>query len=170
MVQKNKRRRKKSRRSHRRRSRPRVKRRSRLRVRRRGRRRSKRSYRRRSRRRSPKRRRSRRTSRRRRSGRRRSRRTSRRRRSGRKLKKSTQLTQPLTIYTSEGCSACVSAKELCDKKGIKYCVLDRRKHSTEVNKRTGNCRFVPNIFNANKEYIGGNEVLIKLTKGMKNVK
>jgi len=156
MVQKNKRRRKKSRRSHRRRSRPRVKRRSRLRVRRRGRRRSKRSYRRRSRRRSPK--------------RRRSRRTSRRRRSGRKLKKSTQLTQPLTIYTSEGCSACVSAKELCDKKGIKYCVLDRRKHSTEVNKRTGNCRFVPNIFNANKEYIGGNEVLIKLTKGMKNVK
>ena len=84
--------------------------------------------------------------------------------------KSTQLIQPLTIYTSEGCPACVDAKALCKRKGIKFRVLDRRKHSKEVNERTGNCRYVPNIFNAKKEYIGGNEVLIKLTKETKDKK
>ena len=82
------------------------------------------------------------------------------------VKKSVKLTQPLTIYTAEGCSACTDAKELCDKKGIKYKALDRRKHSEYVKTKTGNCRYVPNVFNSKNEYLGGNEDLGKLLKNV----
>ena len=84
------------------------------------------------------------------------------------VKKSTRLTQPLTIYTDPECPACVDVKKLCDKKGIKYIAFNRKDHSEYVKKRTGNCRFVPNIFNSKKEYIGGNQDLLKLTQGMKD--
>jgi glutaredoxin len=82
--------------------------------------------------------------------------------------KSKRLTTPLTIYTAPGCPACTEVKELCKKKGIKFRVLNRRNHSKYVKKNTGNCRYVPNVFNFNKEYIGGNEDLTKLIKGIKN--
>jgi glutaredoxin len=83
---------------------------------------------------------------------------------GNDVKKSTDIIQPLSIYTKEGCPACSDVKKLCDKNGIKYKSYDRREYSDYVNKNTGNCRYVPNIFNANKEYIGGNEDLIKILK------
>jgi len=82
------------------------------------------------------------------------------------VKKSTMVTQPLTIYTSPGCPACTDVKKRCDKKGIKYFSFNRKDHSEYVKKKTGNCRYVPNIFNSKKEYIGGNEDLEKLTKNM----
>ena len=100
------------------------------------------------------RRRSRGSSRRRKSRRRRSSRKSRRRRSSRNkvyksMKKSTKLTTPLKIYTAPGCPACTDVKKLCVKKGIKFKCYNRRDHSEYVKKNTGNCRYVPNVFNFN---------------------
>ena len=120
------------------------------------------------------RRRSRGSSRRRKSRRRRSSRKSRRRRSSKNkvyksMKKSTKLTTPLKIYTAPGCPACTDVKKLCVKKGIKFKCYNRRDHSEYVKKNTGNCRYVPNVFNFNGQYIGGNEDLTKLTKNMKDV-
>ena len=120
------------------------------------------------------RRRSRGSSRRRKSRRRRSSRKSRRRRSSRNkvyksMKKSTKLTTPLKIYTAPGCPACTDVKKLCVKKGIKFKCYNRRDYSEYVKKNTGNCRYVPNVFNFNGQYIGGNEDLTKLTKNMKDV-
>ena len=83
--------------------------------------------------------------------------------------KSTRLTTPLTIYTSPGCSACKDVQNLCNKKGIKFRVLNRRDHSEYVKEKTGNCQYVPNVFNSDNEYIGGNEDLAKLTKDMENI-
>jgi len=85
------------------------------------------------------------------------------------IKKSTTLSTPLTIYTSPGCSACADVKKLCIRKGIKFEAFDRKDHAEYVNKNTGNCKFVPNVFNSNEEYIGGNDDLIKLTKNMKDI-
>jgi glutaredoxin len=120
------------------------------------------------------RRRSRGSSRRRKSRRRRSSRKSRRRRSSKNkvyksMKKSTKLTTPLKIYTAPGCPACTDVKKLCVKKGIKFKCYNRRDYSEYVKKNTGNCRYVPNVFNFNGQYIGGNEDLTKLTKNMKDV-
>ena len=120
------------------------------------------------------RRRSRGSSRRRKSRRRRSSKKSRRRRSSKNkvyksMKKSTKLTTPLKIYTAPGCPACTDVKKLCVKKGIKFKCYNRRDHSEYVKKNTGNCRYVPNVFNFNGQYIGGNEDLTKLTKNMKDV-
>jgi glutaredoxin len=84
------------------------------------------------------------------------------------VKKSTKLTYPLKIYTAPGCSACVEVKELCKKKGIKFKCYNRRDHSEYVKEKTGNCQYVPNVFNFNGQYIGGNEDLNKLTKNIKN--
>lgn len=72
--------------------------------------------------------------------------------------KSKVLKQPLTIYTAPGCPACTDAKKLCDEKGIKYVSLNRSEHSEDVKKRTGNCRYVPNIFNNDGSYVGGNDI------------
>ena len=110
----------------------------------------------------------------RRKSRRRSSRKSRRRRSSKNkvyksMKKSTKLTTPLKIYTAPGCPACTDVKKLCVKKGIKFKCYNRRDHSEYVKKNTGNCRYVPNVFNFNGQYIGGNEDLTKLTKNMKDV-
>lgn len=101
-------------------------------------------------------------------------RKSRRRRSSKNkvyksMKKSTKLTTPLKIYTAPGCPACTDVKKLCVKKGIKFKCYNRRDHSEYVKKNTGNCRYVPNVFNFNGQYIGGNEDLTKLTKNMKDV-
>ena len=85
------------------------------------------------------------------------------------IKKSTTLSTPLTIYTTPGCSACSDVKKLCIRKGIKFEAFDRKDHAEYVNKNTGNCKFVPNVFNSNEEYIGGNDDLIKLTKNMKDI-
>jgi glutaredoxin len=85
------------------------------------------------------------------------------------IKKSTTLSMPLTIYTTPGCSACADVKKLCIRKGIKFEAFDRKDHAEYVNKNTGNCKFVPNVFNSNEEYIGGNDDLIKLTKNMKDI-
>ena len=85
------------------------------------------------------------------------------------IKKSTTLSMPLTIYTTPGCSACSDVKKLCIRKGIKFESFDRKYHAEYVNKNTGNCKFVPNVFNSNEEYIGGNDDLIKLTKNMKDI-
>ena len=85
------------------------------------------------------------------------------------IKKSTTLSTPLTIYTTPGCSACSDVKKLCIRKGIKFEAFDRKDHADYVNKNTGNCKFVPNVFNSNEEYIGGNDDLIKLTKNMKDI-
>jgi glutaredoxin len=76
--------------------------------------------------------------------------------------KSTRITTPLTIYTSPGCSVCNSAKELCNKKGIKYITVNRRDHSEYVKKETNNSKTVPNVFNFDGEYIGGYDDLCKL--------
>jgi glutaredoxin len=78
------------------------------------------------------------------------------------VKKSTKLTLPLKIYTAPGCPACTDVKKLCIKKGIKFKFYNRKDHSEYVNKKTGNCRFVPNVFNANGDYIGGNVDLSNL--------
>ena len=83
--------------------------------------------------------------------------------------KSTRLTTPLTIYTSPGCSACKDVQNLCNKKGIKFRVLNRRDHSEYVKEKTGNSQYVPNVFNSDNEYLGGNEDLAKLTKDMENI-
>jgi glutaredoxin len=85
------------------------------------------------------------------------------------MKKSTKLTTPLKIYTAPGCPACTDVKKLCVKKGIKFKCYNRRDYSEYVKKNTGNCRYVPNVFNFNGQYIGGNEDLTKLTKNMKDV-
>ena len=85
------------------------------------------------------------------------------------VKKSTRLTIPLTIYTSPGCPACEDIQKMCKKKGIEFRTLNRKDYSEYVNKNTGNCMYVPNVFNKDNEYIGGNEDLLKLTKSMKNV-
>ena len=84
------------------------------------------------------------------------------------IKKSTNLLQPLTIYTAEGCPACADIIKLCVKKGIKYKAFDRRQYSEYVNKNTGNCRYVPNIFNSREEYLGGNDDVMKLMVGLKD--
>jgi glutaredoxin 3 len=83
--------------------------------------------------------------------------------------KSNVLAQPLTIYTSPGCPACTSAIKICKDKGIKCKVYNRKDHSEYVKKNTNNCQFVPNIFDANKKYLGGNDELIKLTKDLKDI-
>ena len=85
------------------------------------------------------------------------------------VKKSTQLTTPLKIYTSPGCPACTSVKELCKKKGLKFTCYNRRYHSEYVKRKTGNCRYVPNVFNSKGQYIGGNEDMIELTKDIKDI-
>ncbi len=85
------------------------------------------------------------------------------------VKKSTRLTTPLTIYTSPGCPACEDIQKMCKKKGIEFRALNRKDYSEYVNKNTGNCMYVPNVFNKDNEYIGGNQDLEKLTKSMKNV-
>ena len=74
----------------------------------------------------------------------------------------------MKIYTAPGCSGCDYVKKLCKKKGIEFQAFNRKDHSEYVNKNTGNCNFVPNIFNFHNEYIGGNEDLEKLTKNMKD--
>jgi glutaredoxin len=68
----------------------------------------------------------------------------------------------LSIYTSPGCSACAHVKELCIKEGIKFKCYDRKDYSEYVNKNTGGCKFVPNIFNSLGDYIGGNEDMIEI--------
>jgi glutaredoxin len=83
------------------------------------------------------------------------------------IQKSSVLITPLVIYTAPGCSACTDIKEMCERKGIEFQSFDRKNHSEYVNKKTDNCRYVPNVFNSNGEYIGGTEDLNKLIDDMK---
>ena len=92
------------------------------------------------------------------SSKRRSRRPSRSRRSS-----MNKLNEPLTIYTIEGCPACKNAKELCDKKGIKYRALPKAGNEQLIKKLTNDYKYVPVIIDNNKKFIGGFQELQKLT-------
>ncbi len=98
------------------------------------------------------------------SSRRRSRRNSRRSRSRtRNDVNKNKLNEPLTMYTIDGCSACKNAKELCDKKGIKYKALPRAGNEELIKKLTNDYKYVPVIIDRNNKFIGGFQELQKLT-------
>lgn len=94
---------------------------------------------------------------------------SRRKRSPRKFNFDTpiRLTVPLKIYTQKGCPACVEIKEFCTKQGIPFIALNRSDYADYVNEKTHNSQFVPNVFNADGDYIGGTEELQKLVMQLK---
>ncbi len=96
------------------------------------------------------------------SSRRRSRRNSRRSRTRNDVNKN-KLNEPLTMYTIDGCSACKNAKELCDKKGIKYRALPRAGNEELIKKLTNDYKYVPVIIDRNNKFIGGFQELQKLT-------
>ena len=69
------------------------------------------------------------------------------------------------IYSKTTCPACVMAKDLLDKKGVKYeeIILDNKPTETqELMSKTG-MRTVPQIF-INDELIGGCSDLMELDK------
>ena len=67
------------------------------------------------------------------------------------------------MYTIDGCSACKNAKELCDKKGIKYRALPRAGNEELIKKLTNDYKYVPVIIDRNNKFIGGFQELQKLT-------
>jgi glutaredoxin len=67
------------------------------------------------------------------------------------------------MYTIDGCSACKNAKELCDKKGIKYKALPRAGNEELIKKLTNDYKYVPVIIDRNNKFIGGFQELQKLT-------
>ncbi len=100
------------------------------------------------------------------SSRKRSRRNSRSRRSRSRTRNDVnknKLNEPLTMYTIDGCSACKNAKELCDKKGIKYRALPRAGNEELIKKLTNDYKYVPVIIDRNNKFIGGFQELQKLT-------
>ncbi len=74
----------------------------------------------------------------------------------------------IKIYSKTSCPACVMAKDILDKKGVRYeeIILDNKPEETqELMERTG-MRTVPQIF-INNELIGGCSDLIDLDKQKK---
>ena len=74
----------------------------------------------------------------------------------------------IKIYSKTSCPACVTAKDILDKKGVKYeeIILDNKPTETqELMDKTG-MRTVPQIF-INGELIGGCSDLMDLDKQKK---
>lgn len=71
--------------------------------------------------------------------------------------------QKVVIYTTLGCPYCVDAKELLNKKGVKYEEIQVDKDATKLAEmvKLSNRRSVPQIFINNKS-IGGFDDLSKL--------
>ena len=65
-----------------------------------------------------------------------------------------------TIYTQDGCGACIRAKDLLDKRGFKYRSYVRKDHEELVTKLTNNYEYVPVVFDGDK-FIGGYKDLEK---------
>ncbi len=71
----------------------------------------------------------------------------------------------VVIYVKKGCPYCIRAKDLLDKKGVKYEEIDVLKNSDLFNdiKSKYNVRTVPQIF-INDKHIGGCDKLMDLEK------
>ena len=72
------------------------------------------------------------------------------------------LSQPLTIYTKEGCGACSEAKKICEEKGIKFRCFEKKDYEEKIKKDTNGYKYVPVIFDSNGVFIGGASDLKKL--------
>tara|TARA_B100000767_G_scaffold264683_1_gene279871 strand:+ start:8959 stop:9279 length:321 start_codon:yes stop_codon:yes gene_type:complete len=70
------------------------------------------------------------------------------------------------VYTNKGCSACVSAKHLLDRKGVDYTELKlgkSKKTDIEFSRRTMGAKKIPQIFIKN-QWIGGFDDLLRYDK------
>lgn len=65
------------------------------------------------------------------------------------------LYEPLTIYTKEGCGACVEAKRICTEKGIKFSSFKKEDFEEKIKKDTNGYKYVPVIFDSSGKFIGG---------------
>ena len=74
--------------------------------------------------------------------------------------------EPLTIYTQEGCPACIKVKEVCNTNNIKFNILILKDQSEEerkkINNRTNNYSYVPVIFDKHYKFLGGVPELQKI--------
>ncbi|APR98226.1 glutaredoxin [Wolbachia endosymbiont of Folsomia candida] len=77
----------------------------------------------------------------------------------------------VVIYVKKGCPYCIRAKDLLDKKGVKYEEIDVLKNSDSFNviKSTYNVRTVPQIFIADEngnyiDHIAGSDKLMDLER------
>jgi len=73
------------------------------------------------------------------------------------------ISQPLLIYTKDGCNGCIKAKNICNEKGIKFKSFNRKDYEDKVNKNSNNYKYVPAIFDSKGKFIGGTPELEKLT-------
>tara|TARA_B110001452_G_scaffold267608_1_gene278433 strand:- start:5138 stop:5458 length:321 start_codon:yes stop_codon:yes gene_type:complete len=72
----------------------------------------------------------------------------------------------IEVYTNKGCSACVNAKHLLDRKGVNYRELKlgkSKKTDIEFSRRTMGAKKIPQIF-INNQWIGGFDDLVKYDK------
>jgi glutaredoxin 3 len=75
----------------------------------------------------------------------------------------------IEIYTQDWCPYCVRAKQLFEKKGVRYDEIDAPAGSTaraEARERSGGATSVPQIFIAGK-HIGGCDDLLALDRAGK---
>ena len=75
-----------------------------------------------------------------------------------------KISEPLSIYTQEGCGACIEAKKICNEKGIKFNSFNRKDYEEKVKKDSNGYKYVPAIFDSNGKFIGGIPELQELTK------
>ena len=73
------------------------------------------------------------------------------------------ISQPLLIYTKDGCNGCIKAKNICNEKGIKFKTFNRKDYEDKVNKNSNNYKYVPAIFDSKGKFIGGTPELEILT-------
>jgi glutaredoxin len=73
------------------------------------------------------------------------------------------ISQPLLIYTKDGCNGCIKAKNICNEKGIKFKSFNRKDYEDKVNKNSNNYKYVPAIFDSKGKFIGGTPELERLT-------
>ena len=78
------------------------------------------------------------------------------------FKFNSKISEPLTIYTQEGCGACIKVKQMCDDNGIKFNAYNRRDHEEKVLKESNGYNYVPVIFDSHGKFIGGMPELEKL--------
>ena len=69
--------------------------------------------------------------------------------------KFSKLSEPLSIYTQEGCPACKKVKKICKENEISCKFYNRKDHEEYVSKNSNNYMYVPAIFNREGEFIGG---------------
>lgn len=72
---------------------------------------------------------------------------------------SSKIDGPLTIYTRDGCPACINTVKLLKKYNIEYKKLKRSDNTKLVNKITNNYKYVPVIIDRNGKFIGGYQEL-----------